>query len=130
MILRFLDLIRKWKKDLAIKEINWDKLENQVKEFDIKNNQEWEKLKILKERSNLENEKLKIEIAKLKKYDLFFTSENQAIRISEIEYISHLKKGEYYRLKIKDSKDFLWIQKNEVEEIKKQIEKLKKLDCN
>ena len=125
MILGFLDLIRKWKKDLAIKEINWDKLENQVKEFDIKNNQEWGKLKIIKERSNLENEKLKIEIKKLKKDDLFFTSENQAVRINEIEDISYSKKDELYCLKTKNSKGCLWIQKNEVEEIKKQIEKIR-----
>ena len=80
IIIKGMDLLRKWKKDNKVNDVNLATLEVMMTKADNENNLNWEKLKIQTEKSkadvekiNLENDKLAFEIKKMKESQLFTT---------------------------------------------------------
>lgn len=79
MILKTVEIVRKFRKDNKDGEFKWADLEALIEQRDEENKIEWERLKLMSEKSKLENEKLELEIQKLK--------DNKIVKIDETLWI-------------------------------------------
>ncbi len=119
MIIKLVDQIRRWKKDNNDKDLDWSNLEFLANQFDAQNQIEIEKMELLKERSNLENEKLKIEIEKMKSKKLFTTSRGNSFEISKIKSIR--PHGTRYLIHVTGIDYFIYISSDEHRELLEKI---------
>lgn len=121
MIFKALELVRKFKKDNADKEFNFVELETLASQFDEKNDIEWQKLNMKKDRADLDNEKLKIEIIKLKEDRLVKISDDITLNLNDIKYMQNTGNGAFSYAIVFKNQEFIYVNELDYNKINKLI---------